>query len=328
MPQHEPAFLPSVLDLARAQAGALSRRQLLEQGVTGGQIEGMLVAGRWQWHLPGVYLTFTGPVLPRTLIWGALLYAGEGAIACLHTAAWLWGLRSDLPPRIEVCVPLDRRVVDQPGLHVASRRHLDACRHPVAVPPRTRIEDTVLDLIDQAAGADEVAALITGACQRRLTTAARIPICAAGRKRLRWRGLVSDVLDDVRDGVQSTLERRWRRDVEQAHGLPTGERNRAEGLRGSHRYRDVRYGKFGAVVELDGNATHPIEDRELDRARDNDVAETAQVTLRYGWKSVAGSPCATAAQVGRVLASRGWRGCVRRCGPDCSLVIVKEISTR
>ena len=80
---------------------------------------------------------------------------------------------------------------------------------------------------------------------------------------------------------------------------------------------DVRYRKYLTVVELDGNATHPSEDRELDRARDNEVAERAEVTLRYGWKSVAGSPCATAAQVGRVLASRGWNGRLRGCGPAC-----------
>ena len=72
------------------------------------------------------------------------------------------------------------------------------------------------------------------------------------------------------------------------------------------------------MVELDGNAAHPIEDRELDRIRDNAVAEAAQVTLRYGWKSVVGAPCAVAAQVGRVLISRGWTGTVRHCGPGCA----------
>jgi len=279
----------------------------------------MLFAHRWSSYLPGVYLTFTGPVPPHALVWGALLYAGDGAIASLETAAWLWGLRSDLPTPIELCVPLERQVIDQPGLHVASRRHLEAYRHPAAMPPRTRVEETVLDLVDQSKDADEVSALITGACQRRLTTAERLTQRAAERKRLRWRGLVGEVLDDVRDGVQSALERRWRRDVERAHGLPMGERNRGEGLRGSRRYRDVRYAEFGTVVELDGNTTHPVENREVDRARDNEVAESAEVTLRYGWKSVAGAPCATAAQVGRVLANRGWQGRARTCGPDCSV---------
>ena len=84
-----------------------------------------------------------------------------------------------------------------------------------------------------------------------------------------------------------------------------------------HLYRDVRYVKYSTVVELDGNAAHPIEHRERDRARDNAVVESARVTLRYGWRAVAGNPCLTAAQVGRVLASRGWMGRVKRCGSAC-----------
>ena len=163
----------------------MSRAQALELGLTDGQIKAMLIGRRWCTHLPGIYLTFTGPVPPRTRVWGALRYAGEGAIACLATAAWLWGLCSDPPARIEVCVPPRRQVVNRPGVHVASRRHLDILRHPVAKPPRTRLEETVLDLIDRAANAEEVVALITGACQRRFTTATRLGQCARSRKRLR-----------------------------------------------------------------------------------------------------------------------------------------------
>ena len=306
-----------MLDLARARAGVVSRPQALEQGLTLGQIKAILRRRQWQSHLPGVYATFTGPVAPRARVWAALLYAGAGATASHGTAAWLWGLRKDFPARIDVCVPFGRRVDNQPGLRVSSRRNLEAVRHPVLLPPRTRVEDPVLDLAEQAVQADEVVALLTGACQRRLTSAARLGGYASRRRRLRWRGLVADVLGDVQVGVQSPLERHYRV-LERAHGLPTGERNRAEGPPGLRTYRDVRYRKFATVVELDGNAAHPIEDRELDRIRDNAVAEAAQVTLRYGWKSVVGAPCAVAAQVGRVLAGRGWNGTVRHCGPGCS----------
>ena len=267
--------------------------------------------------MPGVYLTFTGPVPPLALVWGALLYAGESATASLGTAAWLWGLRSDLPAQIDVCVPFERQVTDQPGVHVASRKNLVNLRHPAMSPPRTRIEDTVLDLIDHAADEDEVVALITRACQRRLTTAARLSQRALGRTRLRWRDLVRDGLEDVAAGVQSALERRYLR-IERAHGLPTGTRNQVEGSRGRRRYRDVRYRRFRTVVELDGNAAHPVEDRDLDRARDNDITVAQEITLRYGWRAVAGAPCATAAQVARVLTNRGWQGRVRTCGPGCS----------
>ena len=316
MPRLTAASTPAFRELVGTQAGVVSRGQALKHGMTGSQIKAMVSARRWDRHLPGVYVTFTGPLPPQTLVWGALLYAGEGATVSLGTAAWLSGLRNNLPPRIDVCVPLGRRVTDQPGLHVAVRRNLASLRHPAQLPPRTRVEETVLDLVDRAVDADEVAALLTGACHRRLTTAALLARAARSRSRLRWRELVGDVLDDVMDSVHSALERRYCR-LERAHGLPAGARNHAEGSPGRYRYRDVHYEEFMTVVELDGNAAHPIEDRELDRARDNAVTESAQVTLRYGWKSVAGAPCATAAQVGRVLRNRGWRGRLRRCGPQC-----------
>ena len=318
------AMRPGLHELILAQDGAISRRQLVELGLNDKHIAAQLSGGRWRRVRPGVYFTFTGPARFRAHAWAALLYAGAGAAASGETAAFLSGLRDRPPAVIEVSVDEGRRVANHvgcdggPALRVRRVRGLHARRHPSRLPPQTRTEDTVLDLIDQATDADRVVSLITGSCQRRLTTAVRLEQCAKRRPRLRWRVLIGDVLADVRDGVQSPLERRWRL-VERAHGLPAGQRNRAEGGPDSRCYRDVHYVEYTTVVELDGDAAHPTEDRELDRARDNDVAETAQVTLRYGWRAVAGTPCASAAQVGRVLTSRGWRGPVRRCGPDCSV---------
>ena len=126
----------------------------------------------------------------------------------------------------------------------------------------------MLDLTDKAADIDRVVSLITASCQRRLTTAARLEQCVVRRRRLRWRTLIEDVLADVRDGVQSPLERRWRRDVERAHALPVGPRNYAEDGPDSRCYRDVHYVEYTTVVELDGDAAHLTENRERDRARD------------------------------------------------------------
>jgi very-short-patch-repair endonuclease len=154
-----------------------------------------------------------------------------------------------------------------------------------------------------------------------LTTAQRLRTAAAGRKRLRWRALVRELLADVVDGVQSTLERRYRNDVERPHGLPRGQRNQADGTRGRRRYRDVRYARWKVVIELDGRAAHPEEWRERDDLRDNELADREGArTLRYGWTSVAARPCATAAQVGRVLVAGGWTGAVTACGPGCTAV--------
>ena len=242
--------------LANVQAGAVSRAQLLANGGTDSQIGAQLKACRWQPIHPGVYATFTGPLPDLTRVWAAVLYAGDGAVASHRTAAWLQGIEEAFPSVVEISVPVDRRVQRQPGLVIRRCRDLSRRTHPISSLPQTRVEETVLDLIEQEERVDDVVGWITRACQRRRTTAARIDSATRSRTRMRWRPLVADVLADVRDGVLSPLERRWRRRVERAHGLPSGDCNVAEidGLK--RRYRDVRYTRWRVVVELDGRAAH------------------------------------------------------------------------
>lgn len=308
--------------LARQQAGVVARRQLAELGVNRRVVRAHLRARRWQRAYPGTYVVFTGPLPPMTRVWSALLYAGRDAVASHETAAWLDGLQADLPTRVDVCVPHGRRYRgSRPGVRVRQSRHLEDRRHAARVPPRTRVEDTVLDLCDDTRSANAVIDVVLRACQRRLTTASRLALRARGRRRLRWRRLVADLLAEVREGVLSALERRYFRDVERAHRLPRGRRNRAEGPTRRRRYRDVRYLRYRTVVELDGRAAHPEEWQERDDLRDNDLVVTEDVrTVRYGWQSVAVMPCATAAQVGQRLRAGGWNGSVRSCGPGCTAV--------
>lgn len=321
MPPARQPLDTSLTSLSLLQGRCLSRAQALTTGLTDEQLDGHVAARRWQRLHPGVYVIFSGPLPYVTRVWGALLYAGEGAAAASHeTAAWLAGLLEQPPPLVHVTVPANRRISEQPGLRIHYSRRLEECTHPARQPTQTRIEETVLDLVEKALRVDDVVGLLTRACQRRLTTAARLRDSARGRKKLRWRRLIDEVLTDVVAGVQSPLERRFFRDVERAHGLPRGERNLAEGQPGRRRYRDVRYRKYVTLVELDGSAAHPAEEREADQLRDNDVVEQeGAAPLRYGWAPVAGRPCQVAGQLARVLRRRGWKGRPRRCGPDCTL---------
>jgi hypothetical protein len=43
------------------------------------------------------------------------------------------------------------------------------------------------------------------------------------------------------------------------------------------------------------------------------------VPLRYGWREVAGDPCAVALQVARLLSRQGWTGRPRACSAACPL---------
>lgn len=312
----------AVAEISDLQAGAISRTQLLGLGCSDGQIARAVADELWRpAGVPGGYLLTTGPVADLTRCWVALLYAGEGATLSHSSAEWLWELRADLPPTVVVTVPLHRRVADQPGVAIRYAVHLDSTRHPARRPPVTTVEDTVLDQADRAeVSRSTIIDLVLRVCQRRLTTAARLAAALERRKKIRRRALLQDLLDEVVDGVASTLERRYASDVEGAHGLPRGRRNAAEGRRGRRPYRDVDYPVYRLVVELDGRAAHPDDLREWDDLRDNEVLlESGRSTLRFGWRSVTVNTCASATQVQVLLRRGGWTGTPRRCGRTCTL---------
>jgi hypothetical protein len=319
----------SLAALVEIQAGVLSRGQALSHGMSPDQLRSRLAAGGWcVTDAEGVYLTFTGPKSDLADCWVALLYAGDDAVLCRESAAWAWKLNDVLERPIHVLLPASRRVVSKSALvAIHYTIHHAARRHPTRNPPVTRLEDTVLDTVDFAEGPAEVIDSLTRACQRRLTNPSRLSREAAKRKKLAHRELLNDVLSEVRAGVQSPLERVYFRDVERAHGLPRSERNAPEGGAGHRRYRDVRYRGHGLVIELDGRVAHPVELRDRDDIRDNELLESeGTATLRYGWTAVSGRACEIAAQVARLLQLGGWTGTPRPCGPGCPVsVIMKDL---
>ena len=315
------ALRPVWQELADDQEGVVSRRQLLDLGLTPAQTHQNVLNGRWRPLLPGVCATFTGPVGPLAEVWAAVLYAGAGAVASHGTALWLAGLLDDLPRPLRVSVGHRRRVRDQPGLRIHRMNALDdspeAVVHPAALPPRVRIENAVLDQAETAAAATAVD-LVLRATQRRLTTAARICAALGDRPRHRHRTLLLAVIADAAQGVLSPLERHYLQNVERPHRLPRGERNLLDRTSiGGRRYRDVRYPTWQTVVELDGREAHPEDSASRDHRRDNEVVVAGDSPLRYGWRDVVGSPCEVAAQVAVVLGARGWPGQAVCCGLGC-----------
>lgn len=308
--------------IAAGQGWAISRGQALAAGMSDAKIGRELSGRRWQRSAhEGVYFVRTGPVAYLSRCWAALLHAGPGAALGLETAGWLHGLLDRAPPLVHVVVPGDRRLAGQDGVRVHIRSGLPPRVHPARTPARVTVEDTVLDLVDRPqTRPGDVIDLVLRACQRRLTTADRLRTASRDRKKMRHRRLLVDLLAEAATGVHSVLEHRYVRDVERAHDLPRSRRNRPEPRPGGRVYRDARYDRYGTVVELDGDASHPLDRRELDDLRDNQLlVEEGTRTLRYGWRSVAVRPCATAGQVATLLRRGGWPGVPRRCGPDCRL---------
>jgi hypothetical protein len=302
-----------------SQDGIATRAQLLRSGVTPGQIRARLTDSRWQVVHPGVYATFSGPIPARALAWAAILRAGEGAAAGPRTSLWLCGATDEPPRPPDVVLPAERRLRARVPFTVERRRGLSDDLHPVARPPRLRIEAAVLARCGQLDRPEAVADLVIRVVQRRLTTAQRLRTCIASRSRQRWRALLTEILAEVDQGVRSMLELRWLRDVERAHRLPPSSLNRADSGASGREYRDAEFVEFGLVAELDGRESHPTVESFRDRRRDNRVTVSGRRTLRYGWHEIAQDPCGVAAEVAAVLQTLGWTETVRACGPRCGL---------
>jgi len=209
-------------ELCQVQQGVLTRRQALECGVTRGQLAAHLRGGRWQRLLPRVYATFTGPPPRSAHLWAVVLWAGRGAVLSHETAAELAGFCDEPASIVHVTIPADRRVRTVPGVVV---HHAPVTRaHPTRLPPRTRTEETVLDLVRQARSLEQALAWLTRACGRRITTADRLVVALAQRARIRWRAEIRAALGHIAAGCHSPLELRYLREVERCHRLPRGER--------------------------------------------------------------------------------------------------------
>ncbi len=326
-----PTDLPgSCLRLLEFQQGVIARWQAPVAGLDGRTMDARLRRQRWQPLYRGVYATFTGEPARESMLWAAVLRAGPGAALSHRTAAELDRLADRATGPIHVTVAAGRQVTvsgrerhpNVPGLVVHRSERIGTARHPLRTPPRTRIEETALDLAQLARNLDEAVSWLSGACGRRLTTGAMLRKAMDARGKMRWRAELSRVLAEIGDGVHSALEYRYVRNVERAHGLPVAERQ-ARKLRGRRsQYLDNHYQEFGVAAELDGRVAHPADARWADIHRDNWSAVSGTITLRYSWADVTTRPCEVAAEVAAVLQQRGWTGQPVACGPRCAAVFM------
>jgi very-short-patch-repair endonuclease len=274
--------------------------------------------GRWQRLHFGVYAAFTGEPPRGAALWAAVLRTGPRSILSHETAAELDGLVK--PSKLlHVTIPEPQHVRPVEGIVIHRSGRAIAIRKQWRLPPRTMPEETVLDLAQVATSFDDVIALLARACQRRLVTPFLLSETMQLRARQRWRAEIAQALGDVAAGVHSPLEYRYVRDVERAHGLPEAKRQARADHQGHKIFRDALYRPYRLIVELDGRANHPDEQRWSDQRRDNAAAVEGVITLRYGWADVTERACETAREIGAALAGRGWRGSLRRCGPDCRI---------
>ena len=215
--------------LAEAQSGVVTLSQAADLGV-GPWAARRLATTQWQRMAPGVFHLGLGPPSWHAQAWAGLLIGGPRARIAGTSAAYLHGLEREAPTTVEVLVPIDRQVRDR--WPWTFRRERSGVRDPrsVGALSRTTVEDTVLDLVDQATTAGEVQGLVAHAVQQRRTTVVRLRRAAAGRARLRHRRLVEAQLHSQR------LHGFWR---------GVGAQQHLRGIAGQHLEHHEHHGRRG-----------------------------------------------------------------------------------
>lgn len=310
---HARQSLPdSLRRLAGERGGALTRQECLRAGLTSPVIDRL--AKPWRRPVPGVYVltsdTGTLPFLTRA--WVGVLAAGAGARLGHTAAAALHGLVDEEPRIITIYVPARRQVRLPAGYRVVRERKGVRRASSAAQPPRTGVEDTVLDVASDPRLGIGVSIVMT-ACQNRRTTPERLRRALDQRARHPHRTALRELLDDIEHGTTSFLDRRHLLLVEQPHGLPSPQRQFI--VQGTGHAADGAWPQWRTLLELDGWRYHRGRVTE-DLWLDLDHAADGWVSMRVGSFPILDEPCAFAWREARVLQRRGWTGHAHRC-PQC-----------
>lgn len=297
----------AVLWLAEEQEGVLTRRQVMDAGVSRDGVKGLVASGDLRPISPGVYSI--RDVGWDQLVRAGLLIAGPGSTIGGQASAHLIGIASR-PALIDVWAPGASSYRNRKGPHpwVFHR----GARSQIGNPPHETVEETVLDLCARESP-DGISSWVGQALGAHRTMPDRLLGALAASGNTRNRRLIAEYIEATGPGTHSPLEARYLRDVERAHGLPSGRRQLS--VSGGTR-SDVAYEEYHTIVELDGVAWHWGINQNRDSLRDAEHLSMGWVTMRFGWVDVVSRPCRIAALVADVLASRGWQAGRRRC-PEC-----------
>ena len=269
--------------LAARNHGVVTRRQLLQAGVTEAEIKHRLGVGALLREYQGVYrVGHRAPSLDARYL-AAVRACGEGAVLSGRAAAYLLGLLKGAAPMPEVTTPTYRSV---PGVSARrsgrkDRRDATTVRGiPVTTVPRT--------LVDLAADLDpaELARACHEAAARHGTTPAQVEAVLARRPRTPGAGTLRKVLRGDARVTLSALERRFLTVLAEA-GLPLPQTNRHVDAR----WVDCRWAELRLTVELDGYRYHHSRHAwEQDRRREREARARGDEFRRYTYGDVFEDP--------------------------------------
>ena len=158
-------------ELADAQAGLLSHRQLRGLGITRGEIRNHLRVSRWAVRSAEVVSTTTGPLSPEQALWLGVLHGGPSAMVGALSAAGLRGLKRWERDEITILVNNPMSFAPLPGYRFFRTRRPFKVLLGSGELPACRLEPAVLMFAAHEPHLRTALGAVTATVQQRLTTA-------------------------------------------------------------------------------------------------------------------------------------------------------------
>jgi hypothetical protein len=198
-----------------SQHQVITRAQAVECGIPHTTVDRRIApTGPWQKLLPGTYLTVTGRPTAEQRHMAALLYAGPSSVITGPAAIRLHRLRSPGPDMIDVLIPwaVKRQSTGFVRIHRTRRVPGSYRRGPIRF---ARAARAVADAAHGFTTLDDVRSVVAEAVQKQACSIAEIGLeLEEGSSRDSFH--LRTALAEVRDGIRSVAEARFRQRVQQS----------------------------------------------------------------------------------------------------------------
>lgn len=292
--------------LARAQSGVVSRRQLHAAGVPRWLVRSELRARRWQRSGQQTVVVHNGPVDVATRRWIAVLEAGPRAALDGVSALQAAGLDALSDELVVVVVPQGARRRRVRGARIRETRRYRAQDVVRTGIPRTVPAVAALHAALWAVTDRQATYLLMLVVQQGLCRPADLSDAATAVRRHPRRRLITQVVLDLADGSRSLGELDVARAM-RTRGLPEPARQAVRRRPSGTQYLDADFPSYGISMEIDG-WQHDLPDRRLaDLLRDLGLATEGRTTVRIPLVAWRLDEAAVLDALERLFRSRGWQ---------------------
>jgi very-short-patch-repair endonuclease len=288
-------------ELARAQAGVVTRMQLLLCGLSDDEVRGLIGRAELRRLHPGVYLHSSLAATEHQRRWAATLWSG--GVLSHATAGLLLGLPIDPKPVVQVTVaqPWSRRPQRGVLVHrvsLGSREIIDFGGLPV-----TSRRRTILDLLRTEPRGSAMRLFDRGLQQNWITSSDLSRSISAGP--LAGNVQLRQLLSEGEPGAHAESERVLHRLLHRARIVGWTPQLRVP-LPGTVAYLDVGFDVEKVGIEVDGRRFHGADsDRfESDRRRQNALIGSGWLILRFTWRRLRDEAAEVEAEIRQALRLR------------------------